>query len=139
MTEEQTYQHVRGKQIFHDKAIDAGSSTAYSRVFSAPQSTVWNTHHIWTDGAANFTATYTLWASDYESPDETNDDEWVQMTSNHGYDGLPGGNPVGGSGKDMVDISASGALHYRWKVEWISGSAVLQSISVQKVFGKGNS
>ncbi len=110
----------------------ASAATIYSRKFSVIACEVWNSHFEWDDAAANYASAITLWASNKPNPSEDTDTDWVQMTSGHGYSGLPGGDPAGGDGKDMVDVSASGALWYRWKIVSSAGAAVVQIYVVRK-------
>lgn len=126
-TQKLVYAFSEGKQIAHDLAISAGPATVYTDRFFARDCEVWNTQMEWTDDSTTLAITVTLWASNKPTPDDSSDDDWVQMTASHGFDGLPGGNPAGGSGKDMVDVSASGALWYRWKFARTAGSGVLQA------------
>ena len=111
---------------------DGTDDEVYSDIFQVEYCEVWNTHFEWTEDTATYAAAITLWASDKPNPDESDDTDWVQMTSGHGFDGLPGGDPAGGDGKDMTDVSASGALWYRWKVERTTGDGTLQAYVVRK-------
>lgn len=108
--------------------VDGTTTTAYSNMFFVSDADVWSSHFVWTEDVATFAAAVTLWATNLENPDEATDTDWVQMTASHGFSGLPGGDPSGGSGKDFVDISASGAIRYRWKVVRSTGTGTVQII-----------
>lgn len=132
MSIKQVYNTDRAVQVAHDLVSSAAAATVYSDKFSTQWAEVWSTHLEWADDAADFAVTVTLWASNKSTPDETDDDDWVQMVAANNYDGLPGGNPAAGSGKDLVDVGISGALWYRWKFARTAGSAVLQAYVVRK-------
>lgn len=132
MSIKQRYNTDRAVQVAHDLVSSAAAATVYSDKFSIQWAMVWNTHFEWADDSTTYAAAITLWASDKASPNEANDNDWVQMTSDHGFSGLPGGNPTGNDGKDMTDVSASGALWYRWKIARSAGSGVVQAYVVRK-------
>lgn len=132
MTQKLEYSGLPGAHVAHDKVSSAAASTVYSDKFSVHVADVWNAQFEWEDDAADYEAEVTLWASDKPVPDEADDTDWVQMVSGHGFDGLPGGDPAGGNGKDMTDVSASGALWYRWKIARSAGSATWQIYVVRK-------
>lgn len=120
-----------GRQIFHDAAF-ADTDTVYSEKFAVPRSTVWSIH-LYATAASSWSAAFTLWASDKPDPSEADDTDWVQMTSSHGWDGLPGGDPSSVSSfKDLADVGVSGALYYRLKAVNSAGTATLQGIATQK-------
>jgi hypothetical protein len=133
MSQKQRYNTDRAVQVMHDKiSSSGGDATAYSDKFGVSYAEVWNTHFEWDETAATFAAAITLWASNKASPDESTDTDWVNVVTAHGFSGLPGSDPAGGDGRDMVDVSASGALWYRWKVVRASGTATIQAYVSRK-------
>lgn len=131
MSVKAVYSNVDAEQIFHDKAFSS-TNTVYSEKFRVPGQSVWSVH-LQATAASGWSAAFTLWASNKASPSEADDSDWVQMTSNHGWDGLPGGNPSTASAfKDHVDVGVSGALWYRFKGVNSAGTATLQGWLVKK-------
>ena len=128
MTVKQEYPHLPGRQVIHDGVSNAtGGLTLYSDKFNVGAVPIWSTHFEWVDDAADYESLITLWASDHAAPDEANDADWVEMESEHGFPGLPKGNPPGGTGKDLADVGNSGSIWYRWKIARTAGSAVIQA------------
>jgi hypothetical protein len=81
--------------------------------------------HVQWAAPSSFTGAFTLWASNLADPDETVDADWVQMTSDHGFSGLAGGDPTttSSAGGDIIDIGNAGAAWYRVKMVRSAGSA----------------
>lgn len=132
MSIKQRYNTDRAVQIMHDLVSDGTDATVYSDKFGVSWAEVWSTHFEWDDDSTTYAATVTLWASNKQDPSEADDTDWVQMTANNNFDGLPAGNPTGGDGKDLVDLGISGALWYRWKFARTAGSATLQAYTSRK-------
>ena len=131
MSRKQVYNTDRAVQVMHD--LVSSSAAVYSDKFGVSWAEVWSTHFEWDDDSTTYAAVVTLWASNKQNPNEANDADWVNLVAAHGYDGLPGaGITASGDGKDMVDVSASGALWYRWKVARSAGTATLQAYVSRK-------
>ncbi len=115
-----------GTKIFDEAVSSSGAdATVYSIPFSTSRCDIWSLHLEWDETTATYASTVTLWASNKINPNLANDDDWVQMTDTHGWDGFAGGNPAGGDGKDLVDVGISGAWKYRLKVVRTTGTATL--------------
>ena len=114
--------YIHGTKIFDNVTSDGTDTTIYSSKFTPSRGSVWAAHVEWDDDASSYTATVTLWASCKPVPGESDDTDWVEMTSSHGWDGFPK-DPTGGDDKDLADVGISGALHYRFKVARTAGSA----------------
>lgn len=114
-------------QILTAETSDGTAVTIYTDPIQVARADILNTHFEWDDAAADYASTVTLWASNKPTPGTADDVDWVEMTSDHGFSGLPGGNPAGGDGKDMVDFSAFGALWYRWKIAHTAGAATIDA------------
>lgn len=123
-----------GGQILNQATLD-GSTTATTVAFTVAAASDWALQCEWTDDASSLAITVTLWASCKANPntDLTDDTDWVQMTSSHGWGGLPGGNPAGGSGKDLTDVGVSGALWYKVRFARTAGSGKMSAWTVQKM------
>ena len=115
----------KGGQVLDSETISADPATVYSNVFYVTSSNMASFHLVVDDDASSLAITVTLWASNKPNPSLTDDTDWVQMTSSHGYDGLPNGNPTGGDTKDLVDLGNLGAAVYRFKFERTAGSGTL--------------
>lgn len=118
------------KQILENEAHAAG--TIYSDPFS-PNGSLWNIHVAAAETLASYAATITLQGSTHPSPDLTTDDDWVDLTPDHGWDGFPGGDPTSGNYKNMADVGNSAAKQYRLKISWTSGAATWNAWVVSKV------
>lgn len=132
MSQKQRYNTDRAVQVMHDLVSDGTDTTVYSDKFGVSYAEVWNTHFEWVEDTATYAAAVTLWASNKQSPSIANDADWVNVVTAHGFTGLPGSDPAGGDGKDTVDVSASGALWYRWKIVRTTGAGTLQAYVSRK-------
>jgi len=105
----------------------APNATIYSDKFSVWGAPVWSAHLVWSSAGSDLAATITLWASNYENPDPSTDTDWVQMTTDHGWDGFVSGDPDGAtaSAKDVADVSSSGSRWYKFKVARSAGSGLV--------------
>lgn len=121
-----------GGQVAEDLVNDGTDTTVYTSAFSVGRGETWAVHLEWAEDTATFATAVTLWASCKPEPDESSDTDWVQMTTNHNWTGLPGGDPAGGSGKDLVDVGVSGALWYRFKFVRSTGAGTIQAWLVRK-------
>jgi hypothetical protein len=101
--------------------LSASPATGYSDTFQIPLGTTWSAHLETTETTATFAVTPTLWASNKPNPSETNDADWVEMTSDHGWDDFPGV-AVTGSTKRFADVGNSGAYRYRFKFARTGGA-----------------
>lgn len=131
MSVKEKYSNANARQIAHDLVVNGTATDVYSDPLQLDHSDIWSTHIEWTDDSTTLAVTVSLWASNKADPDGAVAD-WVQMTASHGYDGLPGGNPAGGSGADLVDISASGALWYKWRFQRTAGTGTIQAYFAEK-------
>lgn len=106
---------------------DGTNSTVYSNVIEMPLASTFSMHLIWTQTSATYASVVSLWASNKKNPGLDGDDDWVEMTADHGFDGFPGltSGALGTSGSDFVDVSDSGALQYRLKFVRSGGAATL--------------
>ncbi len=106
---------------------DGTDSTVYSNVIELPLGSTFSMHLVWTETTATYASVVSLWASNKKNPGLADDTDWVEMTSDYGFDGFPGltAGALGTSGKDFVDVSNSGALQYRLKFVRSTGAADL--------------
>jgi hypothetical protein len=106
----------------------ASSATVYSNVFTLPLGSTFSMHLVWSQTTATYASVVSLWASNIKGPGLVDDTDWVEMTSEYGFDGFPGltSGALGTSGKDFVDVSDSGALQYRLKFVASGGAADIQ-------------
>jgi hypothetical protein len=129
---------LKSRYILGDKLAgatnDATDATIYSDKFSVRGAPVWSAHLEWTSAGSDLATAITLWASNKPEPDPSTDTDWVQMTSDYGYDGFFGGDPAAAaaSGKDFVDVSNSGALWYKYKAVRSAGSGTISIIVTAK-------
>lgn len=131
MSVKKRFINCNGDQIFHDAAFSS-TNTVYSDPWRVPDCTAWSLHLV-ASAASSWSATFTLQASNVPDPNLANDDDWVDMDSDHGWDGLPGGDPSSASSFDaFVDVSSSNALQYRLKGVNSAGTATLQGYVVKK-------
>lgn len=121
-----------GGKIADSLVNDDTDSTVYTSKLAVSNASTWSLHLDISEDTATYAAAVTLWASNKPNPDESDDTDWVQMTSDHGWDGFPGGDPAGGDVKDLVDVSASGARWYRLKFVRSSGAATINVWAVLK-------
>lgn len=111
---------------FDAQAIDTGSNvTVYSEKFSMKRGSIWSLHVVWTGTP---TSTVTLWQSNVEIPDESDDTDWVENTD------LTMPAPAGSASKAFLNAGNAGARHYRLKVVTGSGSG---TITAHVCGGKG--
>lgn len=124
--------YLDGGIIMDGVTNDGTDTTVYSNAFSTSRADVWSVH---LEGASvsSYSAAITLWASNKLEPGTADDTDWVQMTSTHGWDGFPSGDPSAASSlKDLIDVGVSGALWYRFKFVRSAGSANLTVILNRK-------
>lgn len=103
----------------HDGGVlfnDAVSADTNLPAIATPHGPIWSVQFTW-DGT--LTATIGLQACNERDPEN-----WVTMTSDHGFTGLIT-SPAGSPGSDLIDISCSGALWYRFVLTGVSGSGNL--------------
>lgn len=93
----------------------SGAGTFYSDVIG-PRVSGWGYHFDWT---GTLTGTFTLWRSNKRSPDLTNDNDWIQITSF-----IPS-NPAGAPGKFGDEVSFTHFKNYRFKYVNASGAGTL--------------
>ena len=94
-----------------DGTAVSGSSTFYSSMWTGNRSDGYALSVFWTGTP---TGTFTLWMTDKEHPDETNDNDWVQDTS------FTPTNPAGSAGKFRDD--AGNAKAYRKRLKYVNAS-----------------
>lgn len=124
------------EQVATDNPSDAGANaTSYSAVFKMRDVSELSIHLVWAETVATFAGTLTLWASNVPNPNDANDDDWVQQTEDHGWCGLPGGDPTGGSGKDSRDVSQTNMFYYRLKFENTTGEGTWSAYINRKGLG----
>lgn len=118
----------KGGDICNDLVNDGTDATVYSNVCTLPEGSTFSAHLVWTETSATYASVVSLWASNVRNPDLSDDTDWVEMTSDYGFDGFPGltAGAMGASGKDFVDISNSGALQYRFKFVRSGGAATIK-------------
>ena len=115
----------KGSWHVQNVSNDGTDSTVYSDPIVIPHGSVWSAHLVWTEDTATFATAVTLWATNVRQPSLTDDTDWVQMVSGHGWDGFTGGDPAGGDGKDFSDIGNTGGALYRFKFVRSTGAATL--------------
>lgn len=121
-----------GGQLMDNVSSDVTTDTTTQVVFAVADADVWSLHLDWDDAGTTYAATVTLWASNRPDADIDTDTHWCQLDADHGWGGLPNGNPTGGDGRDFTDVGVSGALYYRLRVVSTAGAATLNCWLCQK-------
>lgn len=120
-------------QVATALALDfGGTATGYTDLLSVGGASGWAVHIEWTDDDSDFAVTPTLWASNKSAPDQSDDSDWVEMTAEHGWKGFVSAID-GGDGKELADVSASGALFYRLKFVATAGSGTINAWYARKL------
>lgn len=126
MSRDRVLQGSTSKGKIYDAEAMSSTNTYYSAPFYIESGTVWSVM-LQATTISSWTATITLWATNKPDASETDDTDWVQMTSTHGWDNFVSGNPSAASSyKDLADVGVSGALKYRLKIVNASGSATIE-------------
>jgi len=94
----------------------SGTSTYYSKAFSARDGQPVSVHLEWTGTP---TGTFTLWYSNKEAPGTANDNDWVQDTT------FVASNPAGSASKAFHTIGNLAAKRVRLKYVNASGSGTI--------------
>ena len=117
----------KGGDVCNGLVNDGSNTTVYSNVFTVPLGSVFSMHLVWTETTATYASTVTLWASNKKNASVDDDADWVEMTSDYGFDGFPGltAGALGTSGKDFADVGNSGAISYRLKFVRTGGAATI--------------
>ena len=130
-TTAQVYASENQVQLMHDVVSDGTDTEIYSIKFNAADVERFNAQFEWDETSATYAATITLWATDYADPSEVDNTDWVEMTADHGFDGVPNP-PTGGDGSAMVDVSANAALWYRFMIARDGGAATVNILLSKK-------
>lgn len=95
-----------------------GTNTYYSQMFSGATEPGYGLQVIF---AGTPTGTFTLWFSNKDKPDETNDNDWVQDTT------FVPTNPAGAGGKFWDDAVNANAFRKRLKYVNASGAGTVSA------------
>jgi len=104
------------------------AATVYSKSGAVRGRNALSIMYFWTGTLA---ATATLWASNLDNPDKTNDNDWVQVTD------VTLTNPTSGGGKFGVTVGNAHFKYYRLKFAGPTGAGNL-SVYVDHVVASTN-
>lgn len=106
----------------------AGASTNYSTPVAMRGRHILGIHDEWT---GTLTGTRTLWASNKEKPDDRDDDDWVDVTSETTL-----ANPAGSADNDAAVVNPAPFVWYREKLVVSSGAGTWTSLVNQVIPGR---
>ena len=115
---------LKVKQILGDTVdVDAaGTDTGYSAILDMRFCTEGSFHYVWI-GSTPTVAT-TVWVSNYDDPVQTNDLEWVNVSTDFTITAV-----TGNTGKAMLKIVASNGCYDKIRLKFVA-SANSASIAV---------
>ena len=111
--------------VLNNDGSGGGLVTQYSPPFGGAKGNTLSMHLDWTETSATYATTITLWGTNKQNPDESTDDDWVNLVAGHGWNGFTGGDPAGGDGKDIATIGNDGVGHFRLKFVRSTGAGTI--------------
>jgi hypothetical protein len=99
-------------------SIDGTDTTAYSPILDLRHAASGSIQLAVTEDTASFAATATIWASNKDNPDLTDDTDWVEVTS------LLTAPTISGTGKSYIVIEPADGVFDKYRVKCVrSGGA----------------